>query len=279
MTQPQISVSFLSGAYHGEEWQKYQQVESLRDDEQPDQHLQCYNLLELDGRSPYVRDPREGIVVAAMLRHAINGLLQREGFETQTIQELLGHGKKGSQIACLPLPSIGHRHADGMIRRVMLKTTDSFVLDRLGRGLDGCDLRDKEHPVAMLSPIRGSDVVVDRFTCESEVWETVTPVILPGYDQIGNSKRKTEKLISRSILHSGFTPSQVCRIWYRESPWNHHGYPAGTYQTAMYMRYPQYHVRVEFRRPVCGPLILGSGRYFGLGLMVGTEENSLYDAA
>lgn len=258
---------------------KYFQVGYIRDDEQPDQHYQCYHLLEVDGRSSYVRDPREGIAVAAMLRHAINGLLQREGYDDQTIQELLGHGQKGRQVSCLPLPSVGHRHADGMIRRVMLKSSDSSVLSRLNWGLEGCELKYREQPVAMLSPIHASDGVVDRFTSESMVWETVTPVILPGYDQIKKRKRRTEKLIGRSLLQSGITPSQVASIWYRKLPWNHHGYPAGAYQTARYMRYPQYHVKVEFRKAVRGPLALGAGRYFGLGLMVGLEEKRLTVAA
>jgi CRISPR-associated protein Csb2 len=204
-----------------------------------------------------------------MLRHAINELLQREGYKANVIQDLLGHGEKGSQVVCLPLPSVGHPHADGMIRRVMLKTSEPNILARLDWGLNGYELRSRNFPVAMLSPIDGRDGVVDRFTRESLVWETVTPVILPGYDQVKQKKSKTEKLIGRSLVQSGVNPSQVASIWYQTLPWNHQAYPAGAYQTSQYMRYPQYHVRVQFRKPVGGPLVFGAGRYFGLGLMAG----------
>jgi CRISPR-associated protein Csb2 len=43
---------------------------------------------------------------------------------------------------------------------------------------------------------------------------------------------------------------------------------APEYRTAGYLRQsPRFHVRVSFRAPVPGPIIVGRGRYVGFGLM------------
>ena len=92
--------------------------------------------------------------------------------------------------------------------------------------------------------------------------------MLPGYDRLDERKHKTEKLIGRALAQSGFELSQVRDIWYQMAPWRPHGHRAGAYRVAHYMRYPQYHVRLRFQNAVKGPVVLGVGRYFGLGLMV-----------
>lgn len=179
----------------------------------------------------------------------------------------MGHGRQGGQIACLPLPTVGHLHADGLIRRVMLRVPDAEILHRLTWALDGWELRADESPVALLSLIEERDTVVAQFTRASQWWETATPVVLPGYDRLGERKHKTEKLIGRALAQSGFELAQVRDVWYQMAPWRLHGHRAGAYQVAEYMRYPQYHVRLCFQDPVKGPVVLGAGRYFGLGLM------------
>jgi CRISPR-associated protein Csb2 len=246
---------------------EYRQVPYRQKREPIERHYTCFQLLTLDGRHRYRRDPRQAIAVAAMLRHAVHEVLQREDHTLSQIQDLMGHGQRHRQMTFLPLPSVGHPQADGLIRRVMLNMPDSAILHRLQWALDGRELQADGNPVAMLSLIEERDTVVERFTGGSHLWETVTPVVLPGYDQRGVSKWKTEKLICRALQQSGFALTEVQDIWYQPAPWHRRGHRAGTYRVADYMRYPQYHVRVRFRNPVKGPVALGAGRYFGLGLM------------
>jgi CRISPR-associated protein Csb2 len=257
----------------------YELVRYLPEHEQADQYFSIYHLLGLDGRNAYARDAREAITVAAMLRHAVNNLLRREGLSPDRISDLMGHGQKGNQIFCLPLPSIGHRHADGMIRRVMLKALDPDTLALLDWGLDGCELELQNRPVAMLSRIQASDGVADQFIGVSSVWETTIPVVLPGYDHVKRKKAKTEKLILRALNQSGFALSNIESFWFQRLPWHQQGHCAGVYKTAQYMRYPQYHLRVKFVKALRGPIVLGAGRYLGLGLMSRVWDSEMAEAA
>ena len=251
----------------------YCQVRYTRDGEQAESHYACFRLLTLDGRANYRRDARQTVALAAMVRHAVHEVLQREpDFENQ-LRGLMGHGDKGNQVALLPMPTVGHQHADGLIRRVMLKTPDAETLRRLTWALDGWELKVENEPVALLSLIEESDAVVAQFTRPSEWWESVTPVVLPGYDRLNARKHKTEKLISRALAQSGFALSQVKDFWYQSAPWQRHGHRAGGYQVARYMHYPQYHVRLCFQQPIKGPVALGMGRYLGLGLMSNSRKS------
>lgn len=249
----------------------YGQVGYAREGEQAGPHYASFRLLTLDGRASYRRDARQTVATAAMVRHAVHEVLRQE-LDSDRLQELMGHGRQGGQIACLPLPTVGHLHADGLIRRVLLKAPDAGILRRLMWALDGWELKADGKPVALLSLIEERDGVVAQFTRASEWWETATPVVLPGYDRLGERKHKTGKLIGRALAQSGLELTGVREIWYQMAPWQRHGHRAGEYRVAEYMRYPQYHVRLRLQNPVKGPLALGAGRYFGLGLMVQSSQ-------
>ncbi len=250
----------------------YRPVRYAREGEPAEQHCASFRLLTLDGRANYRRDARQTVAVAAMVRHAVHEVLRQE-MDSDRLQELMGHGRRGGQIACLPLPTVGDIHADGLIRRVMLKAPDAETLRRLTWALEGWELKVDDKPVALLSLIEDWDGVVNQFARASEWWETATPVVLPGYDRLDERKHKTEKLIGRALAQSGFELSQVRDIWYQMAPWRPHGHRAGAYRVAHYMRYPQYHVRLRFQDSVKGPVALGAGRYFGLGLMVHSTQS------
>ena len=116
---------------------------------------------------------------------------------------VLGHGEMvagnrtprvdGPRLAFIPLPSI-ERRGDGppqvvtSIRRAMIAVLGGASagddLQRLSRLLSGSDLVGEENSqrVATLSLIPKSDSVVSLYTRPSSTWATVTPVILPGYD-------------------------------------------------------------------------------------------------
>ena len=111
---------------------------------------------------------------------AVHEVLRQE-MDSDRLQELMGHGRQGGQIACLPLPTVGDIHADGLIRRVMLKAPDAETLRRLTWALEGWELKADDKPVALLSLIEDWDGGVNQFTRASEWWETATPVVLPGF--------------------------------------------------------------------------------------------------
>lgn len=124
---------------------------------------------------------------------------------------ILGHGESpGSsdhtsvgnrRFAYLPLPSIeargqGKAPVVGSVRRVMLTVLDercNHEIVWVRRALSGRLLeRDKQKStdcversqvgIALLSLLPNTDTVVQSYLRPSTTWATVTPVVLPGYD-------------------------------------------------------------------------------------------------
>ena len=144
-------------------------------------------------------------------------------------------------------------------------------------------------PVAMLSFIPPSDSRVTPYLEKSAVWSTVTPVILPGYDDPGHLRRRlrenrdadtqhrlldqlhqrTNGLLRKALDHAGLSAELVSGA---ELEWREVGFRAGTDPASRYVRperlgrFAAVHVRVRFANAIPGPLAIGAGRYRGLGL-------------
>jgi CRISPR-associated protein Csb2 len=147
---------------------------------------------------------RRGMAVAGILRHAAsaNSIASAMGWTPEKVANfVLGHGEpigenyapvQGPRLAYLPLPSIEFRNGGrdrvvtGIRRAVItvLNGDDGGDLRRLARLLSGSDLiaEESSNAVAMLSQIHHADPTVKRYTEPAATWATVTPVVLPGYD-------------------------------------------------------------------------------------------------
>src|SRR5262249_41772377 len=84
----------------------------------------AFDLVDADGE---VRsfDPRDAIEVAAWLRPAAHEIAPPLQLDQGCVERFVcGHGDdagaKNDRFSYLPLPTIGHRHADGRIRRVLV---------------------------------------------------------------------------------------------------------------------------------------------------------------
>lgn len=115
------------------------------------------------------------------------------------------------------------------------------------------------------------------WTGPSRCWASATPVALhrnPGRLLKGDSRSRAravgraEESVARACEHIGLPPPAAVRVMYasrfRSAP------PAAPF--APYPRKGQglrrlcVHVELHFSRPVAGPVLLGAGRYFGVGL-------------
>ena len=133
-------------------------------------HLQCGYTSELDlppvrcaafllkdmGDRPLVFEGVRAMDVAAMVRHVIGRAARRAGLPNETVAEIMGHGAD-SRIRAHPLPNVGHFHADGRIRRVMLTAPTSVAEDTWGEVLsprerDGPDTRRRVDTGRYLGP-------------------------------------------------------------------------------------------------------------------------------
>lgn len=218
-------------------------------------------------------DPPRGVGDASdWVRRYVRGHQDREDKE---------RGVPHRQFSYLPLPSIGHEHADQAVRRVMVAAPvgDDAWLEHLARRLEGRRVEPErgdefgEQCPPMLSRVRG-DRVARRYTAASSRWASVTPVILPGHDD--HKPGKTRKLIVRALEQSGV--EQSCEFeWGAFSQFakslSAHKYDRDKRLTG-YIR-PDHlltqtavHLNLRFKdgSNVPGPLAIGAGRHCGLGV-------------
>ncbi|MBX5484649.1 MAG: type I-U CRISPR-associated protein Cas5/Cas6 [Myxococcaceae bacterium] len=220
--------------------------------------------------------------VAAWLRHAVAEVAEGWPFgPTKTL--IHGHPEEGvrmgpstPRLSFLPLPTISprkgrngvHEHVEGIARVAVVGQAGlEAALEWLKAHLSGRELEWRGRVVAALEPLPDQDWVLKRYTAASTRWSTVTPVVLPGYDD--GSRKKAEKLLRNAFAHAGFEREVLESIQTLE--WRRVGFRVGTELAARYLPPdkvvgPHYHVRVRFAREVAGPLAIGSGRFRGMGV-------------
>jgi CRISPR-associated protein Csb2 len=118
------------------------------------------------------------------------------------------------------------------------------------------------------------DNVAHFYTKQSNVWASVTPVILPGHSD--RKPEKTRKLIEKALLQAGI--DQPCEFEWRSVSWfpksfTAHKYdkekkPTGYFRPSYLLSQTAVHMRIRFKDEMKfnGPLIIGAGRHCGFGL-------------
>lgn len=203
--------------------------------------------------------------VAAMVRHvaciAARGDLDPDGWRTEewSLRCVAGHGPAGGdkrrtrddvypRLSYLALPTVGHPHADGMIRRVMVAEphggdgrTAAWVRQRLAHA----ELIDEAtgEAVARLDPVEPDEMEFGRVFRlyaarggqeAARRWVSVTPVLLPRHPKarVANRERLVAagearspgqaKILARAddavaavheaLEHAGINPAAVERV-------------------------------------------------------------------
>jgi CRISPR-associated protein Csb2 len=265
--------------------------------------------------------PRRGLHVAGMFRHAASRpeIARSLGWgDDEVRQGILGHAEPidhehqpvmGVRFAFLPLPSIeargeGRERSIGSIRRVLVTIRGGLApgdFRRFAQRLDGQELTEErtERSAALISRQAEQDGAIRPYLAESATWATVTPVILPGYDDprklrqrlranaahrlsaqekgdiLRRLNTRIEHLLRKAILQAGFSETMARNA---ELDWRSTGYWPGTAHASQYLvpeqhrRYRRLHVRITWRTPngarlvVPGPVCIGGGKFSGLGL-------------
>lgn len=250
-----------------------------------------FELRHDDGSfNPYPQ--RQLVHISGMVRHLAKELMLQSpppGVEPDWVERYVaGHRKEGDprhrQFSYLPLPSIGHQHADQLVRRVMICAPpgDNAWLEHLAKRIAGHRLqperRDafgKNGPPTMVHI--QSDNMVRSYTRATNKWASVTPLILPGHDD--RKPAKTRRLIDAALAQSGI--EQHCKFEW--SPFSHfrkslsaHKYdkdkkPTGYIRPDHLMTLTAVHLKLRFKNElnIPGPLSIGAGRHCGLGIFAG----------
>lgn len=250
-------------------------------DSQPQKTERLYRLFDL--RQPNGRDflswrPENLIVVSAMVRHQLaNRHKGRELFGFVT-----GHAENNDlRLSWIPLPSIGHGHADGFVRRLMILGSpgvDNKLINSAIHGLNFSELKkyDSEEEIGIMHISEKIDGAVEPYFRKSDTWHTITPLLLPGYITRGHDQKgklvpqKIEKLVQKALQSSGLPEAKEIII--QKAPFLKNGVKAGDFQTPKHLsRYPQYHLKITFPFTIEGPVVAGVGRHYGLGLFAASR--------
>jgi len=218
-------------------------------------------------------------------------------FPEQAARYLSGKGAndadKALRIRVIPLPSIGHQHTQPDIRRVLVEvpTDCPLKLADVEWAFSGplqVDLETGEidADTPMLVKATDRNMLVHYGIGEQQaarIWRTVTPLVLPldPNDSLSVSfVRGSERVYKQSQLnhaarqalrHSGINAQVNIRRIQRE-PFDSNGTLAERFSFQRFDRHRLYHLDMEFAESFSGPLVIGNGRYQGLGLMCPVQK-------
>jgi CRISPR-associated protein Csb2 len=194
----------------------------------------------------------------------------------------------------------------GSVRRGLLTAFGEGCEEEIAwarRALSGQELFDEEshNPVALLALLPSDDRTVMRYTRAATTWATVTPMILPGYDDRAHLRRRLksaedearqrqllerlesriDQLLRKAIVQAGYAPvlaAHAALEWRRVGFWPGTE-PVDRYRVPGHLKQlPRLHVTIQWRdaqdRPVHirGPICLGSGRFYGMGLFAALDR-------
>jgi CRISPR-associated protein Csb2 len=201
-------------------------------------------------------------------------------------------GPTEDRVRILPLPSIGHVHADREIRRVLVEVPPTCPLREadVRWAFSGLDLVDVEtgEIQAVLTPT-DDDGFLRHYGLEDgvghRVWRTVTPAALPENARrrrIDPARRRDEAkagaerakeqaraaaAVCQALRHAGVrTRAEAIRV--QREPFETKGARVEAFaRGTRFAKERLWHVEVCFEAPVSGPLAIGDGRFLGLGVL------------
>lgn len=218
-------------------------------------------------------------------------------------EELSGHLEDGSpsvapHVAFIPLPNVAwHKHADGRLLGIAVSMPDA-ASDPAGRALyRAIGNWEKEFGRNRLKLTFGARGEVRLVRCRglatlvslrqsvwsraSHTWVSCTPIALPRHPgRLGTGSAAArakawaaaESSVALACQHVGLPEPMSVEV--SLSPLVKGARPCGRFpafcqkgQSGQSIRRQLVHVSVTFGKPVAGPLMLGAGRFCGLGLM------------
>ena len=240
--------------------------------------------------------PRPLCEAAALVREARDraaGKLREgaPGLPEEIERQLVGRGAtdadKAARIQIVPIPSIGHEHADMDIRRLAIHVPQSCRLrsDDVAWAFAQATWVDPDGVVVCeLQRAGDEDAMVGRYLRKGRRWRSVTPLALPtarrrravsvhhGGDTKGGSERAEEEMLAagavvQALRHAGIR-ARPAEVHVRREPLQRRGERAEAFAAGTrFAKEALWHTEIVFAEPVAGPLLLGDGRYLGLGLL------------
>ncbi|MBX3212578.1 MAG: type I-U CRISPR-associated protein Cas5/Cas6 [Labilithrix sp.] len=228
----------------------------------------------------------------------------RNTFSTQ-INEiervLIGRRSDGSnggptedRIRLIPLPSIGHPEADVAVRRLAVEIPGGLAISSEDVAWAFDNLTPADPETGELGPYRlaraeGPRPMLYRYAAPARTFRSVTPVVLAGdtarrrieptrrrEEAKGGQERATEESAAAAAFHNALrhagVRARVDAIRLQREPFEKRGTRAEPFaEGTRFAKERLWHVEVRFDRAVPGPLVIGDGRFLGLGVMAPVE--------
>ena len=199
-------------------------------------------------------------------------------------------GPSTERARIIPMPSIGHPHADRAIRRVLVETPADCplrVVD-VNWAFSALELAEQEGSVQpiVLTPA-ADDGMLHHYGigAESRIWRTVTPAALPeaasrrridpvrqtAEAKAGAERRQEHQHAAAAVMQAlrhAAVRARVETIRVQREPFEGNGERVEAFAPGA--RFPKerlWQVEITFAEPVSGPLVIGDGRFLGLGVM------------
>ena len=203
---------------------------------------------------------------------------------------------KATRVRILPLASIGHVHADHAIRRILIEVPANCLLrsDDIFWAVSGLELDSLNLQGCILTPSQETSMLQHYGVGDQSYtrWRTITPAVLPEVARrrrIEPSRRVSEAKSGeeRAAEQQGAAgavlqalryleiPTRVDTVRVQREPFEATGERVETFAPGTrFQKERLWHVELIFTEPFSGPLIIGDGRYYGLGLMAPVRDSA-----
>lgn len=202
-------------------------------------------------------------------------------------------GPSSSRVRIVPLPSIGSPDVHRGIRRVLIEIPAGCQIraEDIHWAFSGLEIGDPETGELLnivLTPSDDERMLIHYGADDnnrSRVWRTVTPAVLSeaamrrrieptriaaeakdGGERAIELARASDA-VAQAFRHAGVRNS-IEAVRLQREPFESKGERVEAFAPGTrFAKERMWHVEVEFRAPVAGPLVIGDGRFLGLGLM------------
>jgi CRISPR-associated protein Csb2 len=205
-----------------------------------------------------------------------------------------GAPSKAPHLAVIPLAFAGYPHADGRLLgfglippagHVLLDDDDFRAAMRalLSGDLGELSLKLRRTGELRLTPTfdaTARSLQPSRYCCTAYQWTTLTPLVLDRHLKAGDGPAEMQAIVARAGLRATGVPTTAVVV-------HKHAAIEGAPSAAPSGRAPRWtgwtvpdklrsrrlvHATLVFEEPVKGPLLLGAGRFYGLGLCLPVPE-------
>lgn len=263
---------------------------------------QLYELREPTAEATFAPWPlvRASVLVVRLRDGAVERLKRAIPERASDIERVLvgrkpdgtNDGPAEDRVRIIPLPSIGHGHADRGIRRVLVEvpTTCPIRAADVHWAFSGLHLVDTETAEVYAFVTRADDQrFLRHYGLDGDVshgvWRTVTPAALPEdarrrridparkiEEAKGGRERATEQARAaaaacQALRHAGVRTA-VGSLRLQREPFDTHGARVEAFADgSRFTKERLWHIEITFESAVSGSLVIGDGRFLGLGVM------------